>query len=162
MARHETDREDLLAEATALDPRVEWFPSEAGELVTAGQRRDGAASIYFGGDPVYQFDAAGRLRRAFVDGLLYRTQGTTLARLTRIRTDRETILKRGDLTAREVEQFLTEMQQRLERFLQDVQRGHVALTRRVASDAAVEGLLAALDNAVRVRRLAPGLATRPE
>ncbi|MEZ6044739.1 MAG: hypothetical protein R3C11_03990 [Planctomycetaceae bacterium] len=45
----------------------------------------GAAFLYLGPDPVYHFDAAGRLKRAYVEGLLYRTQESTLARLERLR-----------------------------------------------------------------------------
>jgi len=56
------------------------------ENVIARFRADGSPSIYFGSDPVYHFDEAGRLRRAFVEEQLFRTQGDTLARLTRTRT----------------------------------------------------------------------------
>jgi hypothetical protein len=54
-------------------------------------------SIFIGQDPVYQFDSEGRLRRAFVDGLLYRSHHTTLAMLKRERSETQTLLLRTDL-----------------------------------------------------------------
>ena len=48
MARHEEDREDLLAEATALVERAELVVEGAAESVVIGFRRDGCASIYCG------------------------------------------------------------------------------------------------------------------
>ena len=107
MARQESDREDLMREATALVRRAELtYPGRAeAENVIAGFRRDGRLSLYFGADPVYQFDEGHRLRRAYVDGFLYRTQGGTLARLTRIRTPEVTHLLRHDLDPTELAEF---------------------------------------------------------
>ena len=77
MPRLEQDREDLLAEATALVERVELQLPGSDESVTAtmvvvGFRTSGAASFFFGGDPVYQFNSAGELRRVFADGKSYK------------------------------------------------------------------------------------------
>lgn len=105
MARHETDREDLFAEAVALTRRLAGRMSETGPCVVAGFRENGWLSVYLGPDPMYQFDEFGRLRRAFRDGLLYRTQGTTLARLRRERTPETTELLRSDLASGEVGEF---------------------------------------------------------
>src|SRR5262245_3342321 len=106
MSRHESDREDLMAEATALRERIALQLGGETEHVVLGFRDNGGWSLYFGSDPVFHFDAAGGLRRAFVDGELYRSQGTTLARLTRTRTDREVQLVRHDLSQGELEEFL--------------------------------------------------------
>src|SRR5688572_18570527 len=65
MARQEQDREDILREATALVERVELLIPEFPEPIVAGFRRDGSASFFFGADPVLQFNAQGKLRRAF-------------------------------------------------------------------------------------------------
>jgi hypothetical protein len=67
MARLAQDREDLLREATALVPRVMLRMPMCGATceVFAGFRA-GAASLYFGADPVYHFNSEGELRRAFV------------------------------------------------------------------------------------------------
>lgn len=105
MARHETDREDLFAEAVALTRRLAGRMSETGPNIVAGFRENGWLSVYLGPDPMYQFDEFGRLRRAFREGLLYRTQGTTLARLRRERTPETTELLRSDLTSGELSEF---------------------------------------------------------
>lgn len=130
MARQEADREDLLAEATALVRRAELRIAGEPSLIVAGVRDNGCWSIYFGSDPVFHFDAHGQLRRAFFDGKLLRTQGTTLARLTRVRTDSTTTLQRRDLDAAELDEFLTTMKQRL-RALADSLLNNAEILRRV-------------------------------
>ena len=131
MARNESDREDLIREATALRQRVEWIvPGERG-LVVVGFRRDGSLSVFFDQDPVYQFNPTGQLRRAYVDGFLFRTQGHTLARLTRERTAANTTLLRHDLTADELEQFQTAMRDRLARLFERLNASAVRVEREV-------------------------------
>lgn len=112
MARNEEDREDLMREATALFPRAEMQVVHETLPVFWGQKKNGHFSFYFGSEPVYQFDQAGLLRRAYIEGSLYRTQGSTLARLTRDRNSEETVLKRYDLTITEVESLLQAMADR--------------------------------------------------
>lgn len=114
MARQESDREDLMREATALVRRIELHVPGQPEPVVCGFHTDGRLSIYFGADPVYHFDVAGRLRRAFAAGQLFRTQGTTLARLTRVRQAGHTELQRHDLHADELAAFLRTAHTRLE------------------------------------------------
>lgn len=114
MARHEADREDLMRGATALERRCELQVSGLMEPVIAGLRGGGSLSIYFGPDPVYHFDEALRLRRAYAGGFLYRTQATTLARLLRSRTETATELIRHDLDEMELAHFRGEMCQHLE------------------------------------------------
>lgn len=109
MAQQENDREDLIREAVALSPRAELQVPTLTKLVTAGFRSNGACSLFFGQDPVYQFDPAGGLRRACVDGLLYRSQGSTLAQLTRVRTVENTVLQRVDLEQAELQVFRQRM-----------------------------------------------------
>ncbi len=107
VAQQESDREDLMREATAIVRRAEFsYPGRSkDDPVIAGFRRDGSLAIYFGADPVYQFDEQHRLRRAYASGHLYRTQGQTLARLTRQRSPEETVLLRHDLEPDELETF---------------------------------------------------------
>ena len=114
MAQIEEDREDLLREATALRARIQLAVPSITEPVTCGFRQGDFLSIYYGQDLAYHFDSEGALRRAFVEGLLFRSQGTTLARLTRLRTAQETTLTRYDLTAPECGEFLGTMQQHLQ------------------------------------------------
>jgi hypothetical protein len=115
MALNEQDREDLMREATAFYPRAELQVDYELLPVFWGQKQNGSFSFYFGADPVYQFDQGGFLRRAYVNGSLYRTQGNTLARLNRERTSNESILKRYDLTKAESEALLQEMAHRFQK-----------------------------------------------
>lgn len=134
MARHEADREDLMREATAFRQRAEFTVPGEPEPVFAGFRDDGRLSIYFGADPMYQFDPNGALRRAYVDGALYRSQGETLARLVRQRLEKETILQRQDLTFDELFTFLAQMRQRCERLWTSLRSGAAQTVRRVPED----------------------------
>jgi hypothetical protein len=112
MAREESQREDLMREATALVERVEISPAGA-EPVVAGFRPDGAFSVFFGEDPAYHFNAAGELRRAYCGGLLLKAAGGRLASLRRERTVDETRLVRHELTAAEQCDFMAAMKKRL-------------------------------------------------
>ena len=114
MARNESDREDLIREAAGLPDRAEWMVPSQSEPVVTGIKRNGSLCLYLGADPVYQFDPEGRLRRAFVDGFLYRTQGSTLARIHRERTETESTLVRHDLDAEELDTFLQKMRATLQ------------------------------------------------
>src|SRR5688572_3927720 len=113
MSRHEHDREDLMREAAALVERVELAVPGEGAPVVAGFRRDGSLSVYFGADPVYQFNSAGELRRAYVGGLLYKAERGRLVRLARQRGVEEVVLLRHELDAAETEAFVAAMQSRL-------------------------------------------------
>jgi hypothetical protein len=134
MARHEADREDLMSEATALVRRAELRVAGEELPVTAGVRDSGRLSIYFGSDPVYHFDEQNRLRRAFVDGLLYRTQGSFLAELTRHRTPQIIELRRQDLAGASLDEFLARMRRRLELFRDAFARGEVEVLRQVPEE----------------------------
>lgn len=138
MARHEEDREDLMREASGLIRRAEWRVSGFDEPVVVGQKRNGVWSIYCGADPVYQFDADGGLRRAFVDGLLYRTQGATLSQLRRQRTETESWLVRDDLTMDEFESFRSHTVAVLKRLLECFERHQVSLLRSIPADGDLE------------------------
>jgi hypothetical protein len=132
MARHESHREDLLAEATALVERVEFAIAGEPEPVVVGFRRNGAAGIYFGQDTAYQFNADGELRRAFIDDRLYKADRGRLASLDRQRTDEEVQLVRHDLDAPESKRFLDEMQQRVRRLGQALASGQFQLLRQAS------------------------------
>jgi hypothetical protein len=109
MARTESDREDLIREATALIRRTELVAEDLPEPITVGFRSTGAMSVFAGQDPVYQFDPSGRLRRAYVRGSLFRSQHRTLAKLDRHRTSEHTTLHRHDLQVDELQQFHSDM-----------------------------------------------------
>ncbi|MFO1093234.1 MAG: hypothetical protein U0992_07955 [Planctomycetaceae bacterium] len=164
MARHEADREDLFAEGTALRQRIELTAPNSTEPVVAGCRAHGGWSIYFGGDPCYHFDPEGRLRRAFADGRLYRTQGDTLARLNRMRSAEVVELRRTDLNAAECAAFLDVMRQRLAGLRQEVASGELACRRRSPAETDVAALLvSALERILASGpQLSPAIPTRRE
>ena len=158
MARIETDRDDLFEELRSCRLRVEWHLGGDEPPVVAGIRARGGTSIYFGGDPVFHFDAEGRLRRAFIDGAIFRTQGTTLARLLRDRTPTETLLRRTDLTGDECAALLDSMRLRLERFLAAERQGDAAVTRSSGGDP--REVIEALAAVIATPRLAPAIPTK--
>jgi len=134
VARQESDREDLIREAVGLPDRAEWEVPSQNELVVTGLKRNGSLCVYLGADPVYQFDPEGRLRRAFVDGFLYRTQGSTLARIHREHSATESTLVRHDLDSKELEAFLTTMRATLQTLSQELASDEASLLRSVESD----------------------------
>ena len=113
MARQESDHEDLLREATALVERAELAIEGFAEPVVVGFRRNGCASFYFGSDPAYHFNTAGELRRALVEGKIYKAERGRLVSLERRRTDRSVELFRCELTDAEMSEFMREMLRRL-------------------------------------------------
>jgi hypothetical protein len=135
MARNEADREDLIREAVALTERVELCVPGFEDLITIGFRSNRAMSIFFGQDPVYQFDPSGRLRRAFVQGFLFRSQHSGLARLKRVRKESEVQLLRYDLSPEECSAFLNAMKETLQRVLLPLQEKAVRVERCVPETA---------------------------
>ena len=113
MALNESHREDLIREATTLTERIEFSAGQGVDPVFAGFRRNGFLSIYLPTDVMFQFSGQQRLRRAFVDGFLYRAQGTTLARLQRERTGNSSSLIRNDLSPTELDEFRNSAQRQL-------------------------------------------------
>ena len=139
MARHESDREDLLREATALLERVELAPLDDAhaERITAGFRVSGAMSIYFGADPVYQFNATGELRRAHCDGRLFKAVRGRLVSLRRTRQHGEVQLLRHGLGVDEQAAFLARMSDRLRSLAAQLDRGDYRVIGQVPPDADV-------------------------
>ncbi|MBX3443475.1 MAG: hypothetical protein KF774_13800 [Planctomyces sp.] len=163
MAREEADREDLWAEASALSPRLELRLKGGAEPVVAGLRpATGGWSVYFGPDPAYHFDRSGALRRAFVSDNLYRTQGETLARLTRRRTPDRVELLRSDLPPAELEGFLRQAEERLRDLHAALVAGVADILRRHPADGdGVPQLRQALEDILAAPlRLAPAISPR--
>lgn len=131
MARNESDREDLMAEAVSLTRRIEYTGVSDRSPILAGFNALDWLFVYVGHDVMYRFDESCRLRRAFVDGLLYRTEGTTLASLERQRqtesrngeTVQVTSLLRRTLSADELRAFRERMLQELTLVLEVIQNG---------------------------------------
>ena len=116
MAREEQDREDLLREATAFVDRAEFAVAGFESPVFVGFRENSAASVYFGPDRVYHFNADGELRRAYRDGLLYKADRGELVSLDRRRDAHETSLVARRLSAEDTSAFLNELNTALLRF----------------------------------------------
>jgi hypothetical protein len=97
VAREVHRREDLLREARALNPRVMLRVELDGQSIEvfAGFRGE-ALSVYFGEDPVYHFNSAGKLRRAFVGERLIKAERGRLVTLDPMRTATETALVREE------------------------------------------------------------------
>jgi hypothetical protein len=137
MARDEADREDLLREATALVERIELRVSCREQSVVIGFRPCGAASFFLGSDPVYQFNSAGQLRRAFVDGLLYKAEKGRLVSLRRDRTTSATRLLRRDLSDARQSEFLATAQHQLSHLAEALKGGNYEIVGQVPSAADV-------------------------
>jgi hypothetical protein len=137
MARHESQREDLLREATALVERAEFTVPPFQEPVVAGFRRDGSASFFFGEQLVYQFNGAGELRRAFANGLLYKAEQGSLVELRRERTEHETALLRRELSEAERAAFLSAAEGHLTQLHESLAAGQVTVIGQVPKTADV-------------------------
>ncbi len=161
MARHESEKEDLIAEAIALVDRAEYSRTLQEnavaddelvecQLVTAGFRENGSFSIYFGQDPFYQFDADYALRRAYEGGFLFRSQGNTLAKLKRERSDQQTTLIRNDLNSTELNEFFDRMVEQLISFQNCLRDGTAKLLRSVTKLPQIDRSIAGfLDNVLK-------------
>jgi hypothetical protein len=138
--------EDPMRDAVALTERVELRGTANGDTIVAGFRGDGRLLVYFGEDPYYQFDAQGRLRRALVDGRLFRTQGTGMVSLTRATRSDATVLLRHDLDPDELAQFLRAMLTQVGALREGLATGAWKIVRQVPADVPiVERLVKSLE-----------------
>lgn len=121
MAQNESDREDLMSEAVSLIKRIECRQDSRPDPLVLGLNALGWLFVYPAAELMYRFDERGRLRRAFVEGMLYRSAGTALSMLQRQRTHEQTgaitvtktTLLRRDLTTPELNSFRLRMSQEL-------------------------------------------------
>jgi hypothetical protein len=141
MAREESDREDLLRDATALVERIELAPVVAGihDPIVIGFRIEGALSIYFGADPVYHFNSRGQLRRAFCGDLLLKAERGRLVSMRRVREDNQIQLLRRELLDEEHAAFLAKLGQRLDDLARQCQDNQLVSVGQVPSNADVMG-----------------------
>ena len=158
MAREEHDREDLLKEASALVERAELLIGGCPEAVLAGFRRDGSASVYFGGEPAYHFNSRGELRRAYSEGLLFKAEQGRLASLRRQRSPGEVSLVRHDLSDDEATHFLDEASRRLADLREAIASASFTLVGQVP---AVGDVVDRVGNWLAGLRLPPVLAQSP-
>ncbi len=137
-----TNSEDPMREAVALVERVELRTGEpqtpsGSPAVVAGFRRNGFLSVYWGDDPYYQFDDLGRLRRALIDGRLFRTEGLGLAQLTRESGPCASALLRHDLDRSELADFRQAMLARVGALHEALVNGHIEIVQQVPPESPV-------------------------
>jgi len=149
--RQEHDREDLMAEATALVERAELRVPSWTEPVTIGFRRDGSSTFYFGPEEVYQFNSHQQLRRAYLNGQLYKAVDGTLVQLQRERTPTAVHLLRRDLTGEEITQQQTRVRQVISHLADACRNGQAALLKQIPSEAnVVQRMLCICDELIKV------------
>ena len=158
MAKIEHDREDLIAEAVALVERVELAVPHEHELVVVGFRENGCGCIYFGPQPVYQFNSLGQFRRAFVEDVKITAQAGRLASLHRRVQDGQVQMVRHNFTVDETQAFLTTMVNRLTSLCNQIASGEVTVTRQIPSDI---DLLARVNEWLELLRTAITIAKQP-
>lgn len=134
MARVEADRDDLMREAIALVRRIELQAPGETQPIVVGFRTSQWLSLYFGQDLMYQFDELGRLRRAFEEGFLYRSEGTCLAKLQRQRSVGETTLVRRDLQGDALVSFRERTLAKIGWLCQVLGTGEIAVTRQIPAE----------------------------
>ncbi len=162
MAREESDREDLLGEATALVERIELRIPAFAEPVVAGFREEGAASFYFGPDCVYQFNSAGELRRGFENGRLIAAGRGGLYRLTRERTATSHSLLRREFTPEETAEYLARARKHFEELAAALSAGEFTVIGQQPAEAnvlqRVQRWVEALPAEIPIAR-SPGIAS---
>jgi hypothetical protein len=157
MARHEQDREDLIAEARALVQRAELKLPEVPEVIVLGFRASGAASLYVGGDEAWHWNDRGQLRRVFLHGVLFRAHHGRLIGLTRQRTPQAVRLVAQPVEPDAEEALLTRVLLWRARLRVARETGTLAVLRQVPADWDVPG---AVDRFLATHR-ACEVASRP-
>ncbi len=172
MARLETDRDDLFAEAAALSPKAEWTPDpldpatallSRGPIVVGLRSVDASGdayglSLYDGSDRVDHFSTRGNWRRAFRDGELVKADRGRLVGLTRVRDDRSSELIATVWSAERIEHERRMTAARLSALIDAWRRGSGRFGRVAPLPAqnSIERLLAALESLRTPLRIASG------
>ena len=133
MRLDEHGQEDVMKEAVSLIKRIECRYASRIEPVVLGFNQQGWLFVYFSSDPMYRFDKQGQLRRAFVDGILFRTTGKTLAMMerhssrnqTEPRQQSDSYLLRRDLAPDELEAFRRRLRSELEDLCVGLDQGEI-------------------------------------
>ena len=114
MARAQQPREELLRDATALVERVSFHVNYWTEPVVVGFRSNGAVSIYFGEDPVYQFNRDDELRRSHWRGQRIKAEQRQLKLLRQEPGSTRLQLSNTDLGTDQTNAFVDDLTNRLE------------------------------------------------
>ncbi len=126
-----------MREATALVRRVEVQLPGHSQTCIAGFRRGGAASMFVGTDPVFQFNAAGELRRGFWNGRLVKAESGRLVQLERRQAETEVQLVRHELTDAETAEFLRLATETLNLLRSALHSGELVILKQVPADLSI-------------------------
>ena len=109
MALIEQDREDLFRDGRAMIICGEAIVD--GEPWVVGFRADGALSLYFGPDAVFQFDRQLLLRRVFIDEDRFAASEGKLLRIKRLNRGHRLALQREPLEPEELVRVTAKLHQ---------------------------------------------------
>jgi len=134
MARDSQDRENLLRDATAFKSRVqlEVRTSERTVEVFAGFRLQGAVSLYVDQDPVYHFNNAGQLRRAFVNDKIFKAEKGQLIAWLPQRNESEVAMIRQAMTEPEQKEFCRSLENQVDDLHRAIAAGDYVLEGQVS------------------------------
>jgi hypothetical protein len=110
MALEEYPREDLIRDGVAMPIRGQ-FVLDDGQPLFAGFRAQGQLSLYFGEDPVLQFDRVQSVRRVYLRGMRYAAEDGRLVGLMRDRRGGRVELSRHSLDEATHGRLLGELEQ---------------------------------------------------
>jgi len=136
LAKQEVDREDILREATALVNRVELEVSGRadGESIVFGFRECGSLTIYFGAEPVYQFNANQALRRAFHQGCLLKAVDCLLVSMRRERQDGKLQLLSTPWDEEKTREFIGQVRRDMFQLVEAIEVGEAQVIGFVVAD----------------------------
>ncbi len=132
MATEKLPRENLLRDAKGFgkraqiclcDSEVSGEGKRVAETVFLGLKDSGAWSVYFEEDPVFQFDAHGRLRRVFIDGHKFAAKARQLVKLEQRQAGGRVVLEWHPLADRDEVHLVVEFQRRLEGLARSLDAG---------------------------------------
>ena len=134
MAKQEVDREDILREATALVNRVELEVSGCadGDSIVFGFRECGSLAIYFGAEPVYQFNANHALRRAYHQGCLLKAVDCLLVSMRRKRQDGKLQLLSTPWDEEKTQEFIEQVRRDMFQLVEAIEVGEAQVIGFVA------------------------------
>ncbi len=138
MAKVERDREDFFREATALVERIEIETDDHPSPIIIGFRKNDALSVYFGSDPVYQFNSSMQVRRCYVDGLLFKADQGQLVAMQRQRCNGVAAMVRMPLSRESEQEICMAMMSQLRTLHSKIQNNDYKLLRCLPEASVVE------------------------
>jgi hypothetical protein len=135
LAKQEVDREDILREATALVNRVEvkFSGRVGGDHIVFGFRECGSLAIYFGAEPVYQFNVNQALRRAYHQGCLLKAVDCLLVSMRRERQNGKLELISTSWDDKKTREFIGQVCRDMSQLVEAIEAGEVQVIGFVAA-----------------------------